>query len=804
MLKNTFLTAIRSFLKNKTVSLINVTGLGVGLATCILLLLYIWDEGSFDRHHKHGKEVYRIGINFGDFTAASSPAPMAEGFKSNFPEVLQSTRLFKYPMLESMVLKSEIDGELKIFQEPFGYYVDSTFFDVFSYSFIVGDPEKALQEPNTIVLSKTLADKLFVGEFTLDQTITLGLPEGEFDYRVVGVFDDKGLKSHINANFLLSMQNTDIGSYVEQENSWKNNNMFHTYIRVSPGVESHTVESKLNGFYQQKMGEDIQALGFSSNLFLQPLENIYLTSDLGFEVGPTGSRTLLYVFGSIGIFILLIACINFMNLSTAKSGLRAKEVGVRKVVGADKKQLVFQFLMESLVISLFSLLIALILVLILLPVFNQITDKALQYADNWNVMIFALGLTIVTGIIAGLYPAFYLSGFKPLQILKGVTLSSQSTVSIRKGLVVFQFVISVTLIGLVLVVQKQMSFMQHSSLGFDKDQQLVLPLQSNEAMENFSVLKNQLQNQQGVSMVSGGSVYPGIEVLQDWLLYEEGKTEDDVVDVIIGRASEDYLETLGMELIQGRSFTAAYPEMGNYLIINQSAAKAFDLEEEDAIGKILIMEWQGQKNEFEIVGLVKDFHFQSLHQTIKPFAWIPTQKPNYLVAKFETNQTATLLASIERIWRNINPSTPFSYTFLDQDFKRNYEKEQKTATVIFYFTGVAILISCIGLFGLAAFTAEQKTKEIGIRKVLGASTYNITALVSREFVVLVTISVLIAAPIAFFASGKWLENFAYKIDLGWNIFLLSGIIAVCVAYATVSFQAIKAALTNPVDTLRSQ
>ena len=803
MFRNLLKSTFRSFLKNKTVSLINLFGLGVGLATCMLLLMFIWDESSYDKHHVQGEDLYRVGIVFGDSPAASSPAPMAEGFKANFPEIIQSTRLFKYPMLESMLLTREADGDTKIFKESFGYYVDSTFFDVFTYQFISGNATSVLREPNTMVLSASLAAKLFSKMDPVGEVIKVGLPEGDFEYRVDGVFEDAEFKSHINANFFLSIMNNDIGEYVAQETSWVNNNMFHTYFKAQPGADADILENKLNEYYIRKTGEDTQAVGMKSSLFLQPVEKIYLTSDLGYEVGPTGNILYLYIFGSIGVFILLIACINFMNLSTAKSEKRAKEVGVRKVIGAQKGELVYQFLGESILMSILSLILAIALVWLLLPVFNNITDKSLSLFQHLEVLVFIVFLTFLTGIVAGLYPAFYLSGFKPVAILKGSRSNGYTAGAIRKGLVVFQFVISVALIAMVLVIHTQMDYMQNTSLGFDKQQQLVLSLQSSESVDNFIALKNKLESHQGIQMVSGGSTYPGIEILQDWLLYEEGKTVDDVVDIMIGRVAEDYIETLGMELIEGRSFNAQYPEIGRYLIVNQATLKAYGIPQEEAVGKNLIMEWQGDKFEYEIVGVVKDYHFESLHKAIKPFAFVPTAKPPYLIAKIQASQVEDVLAYTEESWKAINPATPFYYSFLDQDFQRNYEKEKRTSIIILYFTLIAIVISCIGLFGLAAFTAEQKTKEIGIRKVLGASTMNITTLVSKEFLILVGVAILIAAPLGYYAAERWLENFAYKIDLSWTTFLISGILAILIAYGTISFQAVKAALANPVNSLRS-
>ncbi|WP_373495925.1 ABC transporter permease [Aquiflexum sp.] len=802
MLKNIFKTALRSFRKNLSISLINVIGLGVGLATCILLLLYIWDESSYDKHHRDLDNLYRVAINFPDGRSASSPAPMAFAMKSAFPEVLQSARLLKYPMLETMILNYEDKGGLKIFNETNGYYVDSTFFDVLTYEFVSGNPKTALSENNTMVLSKTLAVKIFGEKNPINEVITIGLPEGNFDYTVKGVFVDSP-KSHIRANFFLSIINSDIGNWVSSETSWPNNNMFHTYFRLQEGKTIDEMESKMQDFYQSKL-EESASVGVTLSLFLQPVQDIYLKSDLGYEVDINGNYRNLFVFGSIGFFVLLIACINFMNLSTARSEKRAKEVGVRKVIGAGKYELVKQFMGESILMSIISLFLAFLLLLLLLPMFNNVAEKSLDLFGNPLLFPIILGLTLLTGVMAGIYPAFYLSGFKPVAILKGSKGNGFAAVSIRKGLVVFQFVISIALIAMAFIIQGQMSFLVDSNLGFDKEQQLIVPLQSEESRANFAAFKTQLESQQGIRMVSGGSSYPGLKILQDWLLYSEGKTVDDVVDVYINRVSNDFFEVLDLELLAGRGYTEEFTENSGRLVINETAAKAYGFEVEDAVGKILNMDWRGEVVPWEIIGVVRDFHFESLHTNIRPLAFPYTGQPPFLVAKIETDRMADLISFVEQTWKSVNPATPFAYSFLDQDFMRNYESEKRTSTIILYFTIIAILISCIGLFGLAAFTAEQKTKEIGIRKVLGATTWNITTLVSKEFLVLVMVAILIAAPLGYFAAEKWLENFAYKIDLSIWVFVISGLVAILIAYGTVSFQAVRAALANPVDSLKSE
>jgi putative ABC transport system permease protein len=802
MISNIFKIAIRSFWKSKTISMINIFGLGVGLATCILLLMYIKDEKGFDNHHDELDNLYRIAINYTEGKFASSPAPMAFGMKAEFPEIIQSARLLKYPMLESMALTYEEKAGRKVFKETNGYYVDSTFFEVLTYPFVFGNPKSALTETNSMVLSSTLSKKIFADKNPINEVITVGLPEGNFDYVVKGVFDDSP-KSHIRANFFLSMTNSDIGRWVSGETSWPNNNMFHTYIRVQEGRTMDELQSKMDAFYQKKI-EESASVGISLNLFLQPVRDIYLRSDLGNEIDTNGNIRNLYIFGSIGFFVLFIACINFMNLSTAKSEKRAKEVGVRKVIGAGRGALINQFMGESLLMSFISLILAFLLLTLLLPAFNSAIGKSLSLMENPFLFPVIFGLALITGLLAGTYPAFYLSGFKPISILRGSKGNGFAAVSIRKGLVVFQFVISVGLIALAFIIQGQMRFLQNTPLGFDRNQQLVIPLQSEESRANYQTLKNQLENQQGIKLVSGGSTYPGMKAMQDWLLYPEGKTTDDVVDIYINQVADDFFDILDLEILSGRGYTDDFTQNNNTLVINETAAKAYGFDVADAVGKRLIMEWQGEVIPWEIIGVVKDFHFESLHRNIKPLAFPFTTNPPFLITKMESENVADLIRQTEQVWKSLNTSTPFSYSFLDQDFQRNYESERRTSGIILYFTVIAIVICCIGLFGLAAFTAEQKTKEIGIRKVLGATTWNITTLVSKEFLILVGVAILIATPLGYYAAENWLANFAYKMDLSIWIFVAAGLVAVMLAYATVSFQAVKAALMNPVDSLKSE
>jgi putative ABC transport system permease protein len=795
--------AFRNFYRNKSVSFINVLGLSLGLGISMLILLFILDESRVDKHHKDGDLVYRIGLQFGDQYSASSAAPIAWGLKDNFPEIVQVTRLLKFPSMEKMLLRFERDGMPQSFFETRGYYIDSTFFELFDYEFVHGGPSISLRNPSSIILSQSLSEKLFGNENPVGNLITLVFTFGDADYTVSGVYHDKGHKSHIDARFFLSMQNNDIGNWVASQTNWINNNLFHTYIKANTPLDEGSFIAKANALYAEKGGEELRSQGMDKVLHIQSMPGIYLNSDLGYEIASNGNKTYLYIFGSIALFILLIACINFMNLATAKSAKRSKEVGIRKVIGASKNALIFQFLAESVALCLISLLIAILMVKYALPYFNAFSGKELVLADYPFLMVWMLILTLIAGLLAGTYPAFYLSSIKPISIFRGRIKGVFSAAFIRKGLVVFQFSISIVLIIMAVVIISQLNFVQKKNLGFEKDQQLVLPLPTVQAVDNYQILKDQLLNYDGFKSITGGTAYPGIHIMEDRLFYGEGKNPEDLVDVFCAHADNDYIETLGMKLLSGRSFRAEYANETGQIILNERAVKELGYDLEEAVGKLLYFDWQGQNFSHEIIGVMADFHFQSLHTEIKPFGLIKNTQNTYLIANVSAADLGNLLENTKQVWARINPDTPFDFSFIDQDFLKNYEKELRTGKIIIFFTILAIFIACLGLFGLAAFITEQRTKEIGVRKVLGASIFSVTRLVSKDFVKLVGLSILFGSPLAFYLANKWLQNFSYKISLSIWLFALAGLMVLLVAMLTVSYQAIKAALANPVNSLRT-
>jgi putative ABC transport system permease protein len=804
MLKNYLKIAFRNLLKNKTFSFINIFGLSVGLATCLLIMLYVIDELSYDKHHTDGERVFRVALQTKDEKWSSAAAPVAQGFKKDFAEVEEVTRLLNFPNIDKMLLTQEKDK--KQFYETNAYYVDDTFFKIFTYDFKYGNGQTALNQPNTIVISETVANKIFGNENPVDKVINVEIPYGKLNYTVKGVFRDKNQKSHINAHLLLSMQNGDIGQWVNNQTNWAVNSIFHTYIKLKPKTDIAAFERKLPTFWKKNGGTDMLAINVLKTIFLQPVQDIYLKSSIGNEISANGSMTYVYIFSSIAAFLLLIACINFMNLSTARSEKRAKEVGVRKVMGANKDALIKQFLGESLIMSFIALFIALILVQVCLPAFNNFAQKNITVLQNPSILLWVIGLTLLTAILAGLYPSFYLASFKPITVLKGKLINSISATLIRKGLVVFQFAISVTLILVTIVIWRQMNLIKNQDLGFNRDQQLILPFRSAASANNYTALKNEVLKNTKVVSATAGTSYPGIQLIEDQLFYAEGKSLNEKVDIHFVRANDDYIETLGYKLLYGRDLSKNPTADSNAIVLNESAIKQLGYSSKNALGKKAYYEEQGKVRYKEIVGIVKDFNFWSLHEAIGPYGIVKVQdsQHNFFIANIQKGDFTATVAGIEQIWKKLNPASPFEYYFLDQDFQRSYQKEEKTSGIITYFMMIIIFIACLGLFGLAAFSAEQRTKEIGVRKVLGATVGQVIGLFTKDFLKLVAIACVIAFPVGYWLMNSWLQGFAYKVAIEWWTYAVAGVLTLSIAFITVSYQATKAALMNPVKSLKTE
>jgi len=810
MIRNYLKIAWRNLQNNKVFSAINILGLAIGLAVCLLILLYVFDETSYDRHHHHSGQLYRINTSFiskvDQSKIASSNSLVAAGLKKDFPEVEQSTRLLVPFDNGGTILLEQGEGPTRrsLFEKK-AFYVDSTFFDIFNYKFVQGNLANALQQPNTAVLSAELAAKLFGKENPLGKFIRIGLTGGTFTYTVTGVFQPIG-HSHIDGDIFLSMKNQDIGLIVDNLRNWATYNTFMTYIRLREGTDPVAFEQKLTPFLRRHGRADIDAAGAQRLLSMQPVKDIHLYSKLPYDLAINSNVTYLYILCSIAVFILVIACVNFMNLSTARSQGRAKEVGIRKVIGAMRSSLVAQFLGESLLLSAIALILALLLVQLFLPLFNDFTHRQLRVFGSSRSLFWIGGLTLLTGLLAGVYPAFYLSSFRPIRVLKGRLVNSLAAIFLRKGLVVFQFTISVFLMLASLITWQQLRYLNRQDLGFQKDQQIVIPLRTPQAVQHYEALKNAIAKNGKVVAVAGGGTYPGMEPYSDLRFYTAGHVASDGASIPFGHIDYDYLQTLGMKMVSGRSFSKEFPSDSAGIIFNETSIRKLGLDPRTAVGTTVYFDYNHQHSEIKIVGIVRDFNFQSLREPIHPYGFVLDRgsQQSYIFARARSADYGGLLTSIEADWKKINPDTPFEFSFMDKDFERTYERDYTAARIIGCFTALTIFIACLGLFGLAAFTAEQRVKEIGIRKVLGSTVGGIATLLSKDFVRLVCLSIIIASPLAWWAMHSWLQDFAYRVTIAWWIFPIAGSVAILIALLTVSSQAIRAALANPINSLRSE
>jgi len=818
MFSNYLKIAWRNLMKSKVFSFINIIGLSAGLTCCMLIAVYLYNEVNYDTYHKNIAQLYQLSTAFvkdgKEDKTPNTPAPMAAAMKKEFPEIEEAARLMPLFAEDKTLLQYKNGDEAtKSFYETKGYLADASFFTLFTYNFIEGKAATALTEPNTIVLSEDLAKKFFGNEPALNKVIHVNSnTNGEFDYKVTGVYRPMDKPSQIVARFFISIPGGGMEQFIKQQTDMVSNNMFNTYLLLKPGSDANKLEAKFPAFVDKYLGQGLKAAGFYKKQFLVPVRDLHLYTGMSNDMASAGtvSVTYLYILGSIALFTLLIACINFMNLSTARSSKRSSEVGIRKVLGAQKGSLVKQFIGESLLMSMIAFVIAFAVTELLLPAFSGISGKqlSLDFSKQWFIIIGFFLLSIITGLLAGSYPAFYLSSFQPVKVLKGKFKNSLSAVALRKGLVVFQFIISVVLIVASVVISNQMNYLRSTDLGFSKDQQIVIPLRSTTAKSIYASLKNEIKNNQHVENVGATLYYPGIVNPSDMGLYKEGKTVNDMKDVHTNWVDESLLQTLDIKPVAGRLFSKDFPADTNQrMILNETAVKEIGFASpQDAIGHKVGFDWRGESYTWTIIGVVKDFHFQDLHVTISPYAFQLNNQPNfnYLIVHAKAAEISSLLKSIQGSWHKLNPNEPFEYSFLDDDFQKNYDAQNRLSSIVAYFTIIAILISCLGLFGLATFSAEQRTKEIGVRKVLGASVTGIVALLSKDFLKLVAISVLIASPLAWWIMNKWLQDFAYRTNISWWIFAAAGIIAVVIALATVYFQAIKAALANPVKSLRNE
>ncbi|HYC28151.1 MAG TPA: ABC transporter permease [Chitinophagaceae bacterium] len=813
MLQTYFKLAFRNFLRNKVFSFINVSGLAIGLACCMLIAMYIYHEMSYDAHQKYAGRLYQIGtrsVKDGEeIRLGYTVAPMAPVMQQEYPEIESYTRFIDAFQDDKTLLQYSAGSEVRSFYETKGYFADSTFFRLFTYNFKEGDPNTALNEPNSVVLSEEIAKKIFGNESPLNKTLHINSnTNGEFDFKVTGVFVPAATPSHIDARFVMSMKGGAVGEWVNSMTEMVNNGMFFSYLLLKPGADPKKLESKFDDFIKRHAGADLKASGYYKYQYLTPIRNIHLYANERNNVTPPGNLTYLYILMSIAVVTLLIACVNFMNLSTARSAKRALEIGVKKVLGAERRSLIRQFLWEAVLVSLIAFVFALLINYLLLPLFEQVSKQKFSFsnAQYIGLLIGLLLVSLLAGLIAGLYPAFYLSAFKPVKVLKGKFSNSLAAISFRKVLVVFQFVISVALIVASITIANQMRYMRNKDLGFQKENQVIVPLRTVATQQNYNALRNEVLADPAIANAGGSFAYPGIRSI-NWIMYKQGNQPNDTRSIFINIVDNNYLQTLGIKPVAGRLFSKDFPgDTMNSVVINERAVKDFGFASaEDAIGKS-IAATRASEVLFPIVGVVKDFHFEGLASPINAHAFLLNRRSNhnYFIAHFKGGDLKAALSKMGAAWSKLNPNEPFEYSFLDQEFNKNYVAEERLASIIRYFTIVAILISCLGLFGLTTFSVEQRIREIGIRKVLGASVPGIVAMLSKDFLKLVVISFFIASPLAWYFIHQWLQNFAYKAPFTIWVILIGCGLSLLIAFLTISIQSVKVAITSPVKNLRSE
>ena len=788
MFKNYFKLAIRNIMRHKAYSFINIVGLAIGMTCSILILLWVQNELSYDRFNANADRLYRISARADDFKVAINPAAMPAGLKQEIPAIKDFVRV--------MIMSTHLFdiGERK-FEEKRVFYVDSTFLDLFSYSLVKGIRSTALNRVDGVLITESMAKKYFGKEEALGKT--LRKDNGNY-VTVTGVLADIPSNSHLQFDFILPISSIAQSNYDIKNNVWDNFN-FYSYLLLDEKFDPTAANisnfnRKMDEIYKKHV-KDIKV-----NFQLQPLTKIHLYSNLQMDVTGNGNVQYVKIFFIVAIFILIVACINFMNLATARSARRAKEVGLRKVVGAVRAQLIGQFLGESLMISFFALLLAVGMVFLFLPLFNYVAGKQLtiRFLDG-KLLLGLLSIALITGVISGIYPALFLSGFRPAKVLKGSLNKMGGNLFFRNGLVVVQFVVSILLLVGTIVVYQQLHFIKNRNLGFEKENLLYMPM-SGEIWNKQQALKAELSKDPLTSNFAITSDVP--TNLSSGTVNIEWEGKDPQLQVVfpVIHINESFIDVFKMRMVAGRGFSTDFKGDSNNYVLNEEALRIMKKKPEEAVGQSFSL-WEKKGI---IIGIVKDFNFKPIQQPIEPLILKLNNWGGMVVVRTKPGLTAATIKSLEKIYGQLNPAYPFTYNFLDQDLDNLYKGEQQLGNLFNIFAVLAIFISCLGLYGLSAFMSEQRIKEIGVRKVLGASVFSIVYLLSTGITRLIIIAAFIAIPLSWFTINSWLNNFAYRIDISWIIFVISTISALIIAWLTVSYESIKAAVTNPVKNLRSE
>jgi putative ABC transport system permease protein len=803
MLKNYIKIALRNLRRNKLYSLLNITGLAIGITCCVLIMLYVQDELSFDRFHEKAERIYRVSSHFVlkdrimDFAStAHVQGPM---FKDEYPEVENYVRFNSYGSRRMVRYQDTTYAEEKFI------WVDNSVFDIFSFKLIKGNPEEALTKPNTVVITEEIAEKYFGAEDPVGKNLRIHNDEL---YMVTGVVENIPANSHIRPDFLASFITLDLQPSGNATADLVNNIDYYTYLLLKEGTDYKELEQKFPGFVEKYLSPLLSSIGGSARYELQPLTSIYLHSQLENELERTGDMAYVWLFSGIGLFILLLACLNFMNLSTARSANRAKEVGLRKVVGAQRAQLIKQFIGESMILTFIAILLSLLLVFFTLPIFNTISGKSLSmgYLSNPVLLLGLFGFFIIVSLLGGSYPAFFLSAFRPAEVLQGRLRRGSKNSVLRIALVSLQFTVSIVLIIGTLIVNKQLNYVRNKNLGYDKDHVIALRIRNEDTQKKHEALRNTLLTNPNILSVSASSSLP-LGQNSFSAHHIAGQPLDEMIMLHSQIVDEHFIDTYKMKIVQGRNFSRDFPtDPQEAIIINEATAKKLGWQD-DPLGKeIEALMSMTEMKKYRVIGVVQDYHFLSLHEEIQPLVLYnanPYGGDYYRMSlRVRPENIQDTIGFLKSKWGEFDSQYPLEFVFLDDQYDALYRTEERLGKLFGYFTALAILIGCLGLFGLSAYSAEQRTKEIGIRKVLGATTPNVTMLLLREFTKWVLLAVLVAWPVGYFLMNNWLQNFAYRINLGAGSFLLAAFLAFIIAILTVTYQALKAAIANPAESLK--
>ena len=799
MFRNYLAVILRNLLWHRGYSAINVLGLAIGLTSCILILLYVQNELSYDQHHERKDRIYRIVVSD---TAegrtdewARTPSAWGPVLMEEYPEIERFTR-WKPP--DSSWL---IGYEEKSYEEKYFIFADSTVFDIFTIPLVQGNPQTALTKPHTVVVSETMAEMIFGNENPIGKVISA---DEIYMFTVTGIMRDMPKNSHFRADFLASFSTLAAsGIYNEPTTIQNMDRTLYTYLLIQEGYAPEDLEDKLPQFPVRHLGERLETLGMEFRPYLQQLTDIHLYSNLKLEIKTNSDIRYVYIFTSVAIFMLLIACVNFMNLSTARSARRAQEVGIRKVLGAQRVQLIGQFIGESVFFAFIALALALVLVHLLLPEFNRFSGKALEmdYQSTWLVPTL-LAITLCTGITAGVYPALVLSSFRPVAVLSGALKTGVSPSLLRKALITFQFAVSIIMIVGTLVILEQLEYIGNKKLGFDKEHVVVIRLPDYETVQGFPALRNKVMQYPEIVNLSTTTSVPG-RLTATSFIQPEGYIVEDTPLIPTIWTGFDFVETMGIEIISGRTFSRAVASDNYSVLINETAARSFGWE--DPIGKTFTYTHTPDYPPMHVVGVMADFHYHTLHQRIEPLLILFWEGGNTMVARLRSQSLTRGLEILQDQWRETYPNHPaMEFYFLDQDLEQKYAAEQRLGSVFIAGATLSILIACLGLLGLASYMAEQRTREIGVHKAVGATVSNVILLLSKDFTWLILIAFVLGVPISYYIMQGWLEGFPYRIEISLWMFILTGLAALLITWLTVGYHALKAATANPADALQAE